>query len=188
MQKFSIGRRSFISKFGSSGKGDEQFSNPRGICIDPEGNVFIADSGNHRIQVFRDNDSFAYSFPCQSNPWGLAFDLQGHLHVAASGSSCINVYTPEGNAITSYGSGTISSPAGIAIDAEGYIAISQYKSSIAISQKRRKNTIRKTGYFWIYSPDHTLIRTLSNYGARISCDYDGSFWVADHGNNRIARY
>ena len=119
VQKFSISQKSFISKFGTGGQGDGQFSSPYGICIDPEGNVFIADYSNHRIQVFRDDDSFAYSFPCQSNPWGLAFDLQGHLHVA--GSSCINVYTPEGNAITSYGSGTISSPTGIAIDAEGYI-------------------------------------------------------------------
>ena len=177
VQKFSITRRSYISKFGTGGQGDGQFSNPRGICIDPEGNVFIADHSNHRIQVFRDNDSFAYTFPCQNGPWGLAFDLQGHLHVAVYGSSCINVYTPEGNVITSYGSGTISYPAGIAIDAEGYIAISQYQGN--------------NSGFWIYSPDHTLIRTLSsqfNYGVGIACDYDGSFWVADFGNNRIARY
>ena len=177
VQKFSISRRSFISKFCTGGKGDED---PYGICIDPEGNVFIADYSNHRIQVFRDNDSFAYSFPCQNSPWGLAFDLQGHLHVAVYGSSCINVYTPEGNVITSYGSGTISYPAGIAIDAEGYIAISQTGGCFSNS-----------GCFWIYSPDHTLIRTLSNQfscGAGISCDYDGSFWVADQGNNRIARY
>ena len=176
VQKFSISRRSYISKFGTGGQGDGQFSTPFGICIDPEGNVFIADCNNNRIQVFRDNDSFAYSFPSQKNPRGLAFDLQGHLHVAVYGSNCINVYTPEGNAITSYGSG-ISSPAGIAIDAEGYIAISQYRG--------------QNSCFWIYSPDHTLIRTLSsqfNCGVGIACDYDGSFWVADYGNNRIARY
>ena len=61
VQKFSISRRSFISNFGTGGQGDGQFSNPYGICIDPEGNVFIADYSNHRIQVFHDNDSFAYS-------------------------------------------------------------------------------------------------------------------------------
>ena len=178
VQKFSISQQSFISKFGTGGKGDGQFSNPYGICIDPEGNVFIADRSNNRIQVFRDNDSFVYSFPCQNSPWGITFDLQGHLHVAVSGSKGINVYTPEGNVITSYGSGTISSPAGIAIDAEGYIAISQYQG-------------QNSGCFWIYSPDHTLIRTLSrqfNYGLGISCDYDSSFWVADYGNSRVARY
>ena len=121
VQKFSVSKRSFISKFGSSGQGEGQFSNPRGICIDPEGKIFIADNSNHRIQVFKEDDNFAYYFPCQQSPWGLAFDHQGQLHVAVNGSNCIRVFTPEGTPITSYGSGTLSSPAGIAIDGQGYI-------------------------------------------------------------------
>ena len=177
IQKFSVSKRSFISKFGSSGKGEGQFSNPHGICIDPEGKVFIADNSNHRIQVFNEDDSFAYSFPCQQSPWGLAFDHQGHLHVVTNSSNCIQVFTPEGTSITSYGSGTLSSPAGIAIDAQGYIAISQYNGS--------------NSYLWIYSPDHNLVHTLSyqfNYGVGIACDKDGFFWVADYFNSRIAKY
>ena len=42
----------FISKFGSKGKQDGQFNRPEDIAIDPEGNVFVADTGNSRIQVF----------------------------------------------------------------------------------------------------------------------------------------
>ena len=57
VQKFGVSKRCFISKFGSSGKGEGQFSSPYGICIDPEGKVFIADNSNHRIQVFNDDDS-----------------------------------------------------------------------------------------------------------------------------------
>ena len=102
VHKFSISKRSFISKFSSKGNGDGQLSSPRGICIDPEGKVFISDQSNNCILVFHDDDSFAYSFPCQKNPWGLTFDLQGHLHVALYGSNCIGVFTPEGKRITSY--------------------------------------------------------------------------------------
>lgn len=176
VQKFSISRRSFISKFGSSGQGNGQFSSPHGICLDPEGNVFIADNDNNHIQVFRRDDSFVYSFPCQQNPWGLAFDLHGRLHVAARGSHCIHVFTPEGVLLTSYGTGTVHQPAGIAIDAGGYIAISEYGG---------KNRL------WIYSPDHTLIHTLTGQfsgGRGIACDKDGNFWVTDYSNNRIAQY
>ena len=108
VHKFSISKRSFISKFSSKGNGDGQLSNPRGVCIDPEGKVFISDQSNNCIQVFRDDDSFAYSFPCQKNPWGLTFDLQGRLHVALTGSNCMGVFTPEGTSITSYnGNGTM---------------------------------------------------------------------------------
>ena len=178
VQKFSISKRSFISKFGSNGKGEGQFSSPFGICIDPEGKVFIADNSNNRIQVFNEDDSFAYSFPCQQSPWGLAFDHQGHLHVVANGSNCIQVFTPEGTSITSYGSGTLHYPAGIAIDAQGYIAISQYNVN--------------NSCLWIFSPDHNLVHTLSgqlgNGGVGITCDKDGFFWVADFYNNRIAKY
>ena len=177
VQKFSVSKRSFISKFGSGGQGEGQFSSPYGICIDPEGKVFIADNSNNRIQVFNEDDSFAYSFPCQQNPWRLAFDHQGHLHVAAYSSKCIQVFTPEGTPITSYGSGTLHYPAGIAIDAQGYIAISQYNGS--------------NSRLWIYSPDHNLVHTLSNqfsYSMGIACDRDGFFWVADNGNHRIAKY
>ena len=176
VQKFSVSKRSFISKFGSSGKGKGQFSSPRGICIDSEGKVFIADYSNNHIQVFNEDDSFAYSFPCQQSPWGLAFDHQGHLHVAVYGSNCIRVFTPEGTPITSYGSGTLSSPTGIAIDGQGYIAISENGGNNRL---------------WIYNPDHNLVHTLSNqfnYGRGIACDQDGFFWVADYNNSRIVKY
>ena len=42
----------FISKFGSKGKQDGQFSRPEDLAIDPQGKVFVADTGNSRIQVF----------------------------------------------------------------------------------------------------------------------------------------
>ena len=175
VQKLSVNKRSFISKFGNYGQGEGQFSSPYGICVDPEGKVFIADHSNNRIQVFNEDDSFAYSFLCWQSPWGLAFDLQGHLHVAVYGSSCIKVFTPEGTPITSYGSGTLNRPAGIAIDAQGYIAIGENGGS----------------HLWVYSPDHNLVHTLSNQfscGLGIAYDKSGFFWVADNGNNRIAKY
>ena len=172
VQKFSISRRSFISKFGSNGSGDGQFSDPYGICIDPEGKVFVSDFSNQRIQVFQADGSFAYSFKCQQNPWGLAFDPQGRLHVVGHSSNCIQVFSPDGTSLTSYGTGTVTTPAGIAIDAEGYIAISG-----------------ATAYLWIYSPDHTLVKTSQfSYGRGIACDAEGRFWVADYGTNRIVQY
>ena len=42
----------FISKFGSKGKQDGQLSRPEDLAIDPQGKVFVADTGNSRIQVF----------------------------------------------------------------------------------------------------------------------------------------
>ena len=184
VQKFSISKQSFISKFGSSGSGDGQFSSPRGICIDPVGKVYVADWSNHRIQVFQADGTFAYSITADpnnsdsqfQNPWGLAFDPQGRLHIAAYSSHCIKVFTPEGAYIESYGSGTIYYPAGIAIDEEGYTAITEYGSNHRLL---------------MYSPTHTqLLKTLqdSTYPAGVVCDAEGMFWVAAQNNNLVRGY
>ena len=95
VQKLSISGRCFISRFGTAGQGYGQFSNPHGIAIDPEGKVFVADSNNSRIQVFRDDDSFSHSFTCEKQPWRLAFDQKGHLHVIFNGCNSVHFYTPE---------------------------------------------------------------------------------------------
>lgn len=40
----------FVEYIGSTGSGDGQFNYPAGIAIDSNNNIFIADSGNNRIQ------------------------------------------------------------------------------------------------------------------------------------------
>ena len=42
----------FLRKWGTGGDGDGQFDRPIGLAIDREGNVYVADTENHRIQVF----------------------------------------------------------------------------------------------------------------------------------------
>jgi sugar lactone lactonase YvrE len=43
----------FVTSWGSEGEEEGQFSGPEGIDVDSEGNVYAADTGNFRIQVFR---------------------------------------------------------------------------------------------------------------------------------------
>jgi len=52
IQKFDSNGQ-FLTKWGSFGAGDDQFSQPAGAAVDGEGNVYVADYGNNRIQKFR---------------------------------------------------------------------------------------------------------------------------------------
>ena len=42
----------FVRSFGSAGNGPGQLMHPRGVSLDPSGFVYIADTGNHRVQKF----------------------------------------------------------------------------------------------------------------------------------------
>ena len=52
----------FIFSFGSKGSGKTQSMNPLGLDVDDAGNVYIADSGNHRIQIFDQNGRWRSTF------------------------------------------------------------------------------------------------------------------------------
>ena len=42
----------FVLKFlGCEGTKDGEFTRPNGVTVDDEGNIIVADSRNHRIQV-----------------------------------------------------------------------------------------------------------------------------------------
>ena len=89
----------FLTKFGDiqdlkTGK-DKLLNNPRGICLDIDGRVYISDYGNNRVSVFEADGKFLYHIigttdrSKLNNPWGIALDQCGNLHIADSGTNNI---------------------------------------------------------------------------------------------------
>ena len=60
IQKFNS-NGTFITKWGSDGTADGQFSGPAGVAVDSSGNVYVADLGNNRIQKFTSNGTSSQS-------------------------------------------------------------------------------------------------------------------------------
>jgi DNA-binding beta-propeller fold protein YncE len=74
---------------GGRGANPGQFVDPRGIAVAPNGDVLVADAGNHRIQRFTADGTFIASTggkgsqPGRFNePGGVAVDSRGHIYVA----------------------------------------------------------------------------------------------------------
>ena len=90
--------------FGSAGKEDGKFVYPLGIEISNEGKVFIADSGNHRIQAFDLNGKFLSKFNVESESSAhgsdpvdiIASKLKSYLYVADNENHNIKVYNRKG--------------------------------------------------------------------------------------------
>jgi DNA-binding beta-propeller fold protein YncE len=61
----------FIKSWGSSGNGPGQFGTVRAIAVDAQGNVYVADSTNKRIQVFDNNGTFKTQYTNVGTPTAL---------------------------------------------------------------------------------------------------------------------
>jgi len=55
-------RGEWVASWGSFGRGEGQFNTPHGLAISPKQEVFVADRGNNRIQVFDTNGKFLRQF------------------------------------------------------------------------------------------------------------------------------
>ena len=61
----------FIKSWGSKGNGPGQFGAARAIAVDAQGNVYVADSANKRIQVFDNNGTFKTQYTNVGTPTAL---------------------------------------------------------------------------------------------------------------------
>ena len=124
----------------TAGNGSMGFRNPHDIAVQPStGHVFVADSGNNRIQVFRNDLSYLYTInnyhftqskhsECYNEPIGVAFDQAENLYVSEYLNHCITKVTAKGHFIAKIGSegsdpGQLYGPSSITIcDNHLYIA------------------------------------------------------------------
>merc|ERR1719318_48456 len=61
-QPRSLNSMQIRCKFGQLGPGKGQFNSPNGFCLGLEEEIIVADTNNHRIQVFEKNGTFRYQF------------------------------------------------------------------------------------------------------------------------------
>ena len=61
----------FLKSWGKKGNAGGEFANVRSIAVDAQGNVYAADGGNRRVQVFDNNGTFKTAFVNLGNAQAL---------------------------------------------------------------------------------------------------------------------
>ncbi|MGO8703400.1 MAG: SMP-30/gluconolactonase/LRE family protein, partial [Candidatus Brocadiia bacterium] len=117
----------FLS-WGSEGSGNGQFNDPTGVAVATNGNVYVVDSENDRIQEFTSSGAYVTQWGGYgsgnglfSSPTGIALDSAGDVYVVDTGNQLIQEFTAAGVFVTQWGgagsgNGQFEYPTGIAID------------------------------------------------------------------------
>ncbi|KFM56989.1 Brain tumor protein, partial [Stegodyphus mimosarum] len=118
-------------KFGQLGPGKSQFSSPHGFCLGIEEEIIVADTNNHRIQVFEKTGDFKYQFGVAGKEEGqlwyprkvAVIRSSGKFVVCDRGSerSRMQIFTKTGHFLKKIAIRYIDIVAGLAITSEGTI-------------------------------------------------------------------
>ena len=120
-----------IRTIGTSGAGDGQLSEPSGIAFSTNGTLYIADSGNNRIEEFSSAGAYIGQFGSYGSgngqfdyPIDVAVDDSGDVYVADRWNSRIEKFDRNGTYISQFGAvgsgdGQFNGLSAIAFDSHG---------------------------------------------------------------------
>lgn len=180
------------------------FSTPSGVAVDANGNVYVADTGNHVIRKittggmvttlagggvagFADGTGTLARF---SGPVSVAADAAGNVYVADRGNSAIRKITPDGVVTTFAGirpgepcclSESYFDATGVAVDGAGNVYVApRFGGNRAI----RKITPAGVGSN-LYAPAGNEAYSFNPYG--IAVDAGGTVYMTDPAAGRVQK-
>lgn len=165
----------FVQKFGAHGSANGQFSNPWGVTTDAEGNIYVADLSNRRIQKFSAAGVHLLSVPLAGQSYGVAVDAQGTIYSATSGGT-IETFSPDGTRVNSLQAPGVSFVTGIDIDGDGNLYLVN-------SSPMRVVKLHPNGSL---AADWLIATNFDSYG--IAVDDAGFVYVSSRQENNIRKF
>ena len=173
----------YLSKFGSHGSGDGQFTNPQGLCFNSKGLLHVVDYSNYRIQVFREN-VFLFKFGSKGRNPGQ-FKEPHYITVDSSDQVYVTDYSDDGGGISVFSENghfikriNCNNPYAICISPDDHI----------MARVNDRNSIT------VFSPTHECIAKFGVCGKEkgqfklilgIAINNSGTIYVTEGNNKRL---
>ena len=156
-----------LATYGSEGTGAGQYISPWGIAIDPRnGNVYVSDQGNNRIEEVSSSGTFIKTFG-----WG----------VNKSGKDEFEICTAEcKTGIAGSGNGQFSTVAGLAVDSSGNVWVADFGNDRIEEFNEKGEYQKKFGSKGTSSEEFEGPTDIAISG--------GNLYITDYHNNRVQEF
>lgn len=141
-------------KFGEFGVLEGQFTEPSGVAVNAQNDIIVADTNNHRIQIFDNEGRFKFQFgECGKRDGQLLYPNRvavvkssGDIIVTErSPTHQIQVYTQYGQFVRKFGANILQHPRGVTVDNKGRIIVVECKVMRVIIFDQAGNVLQKFG-------------------------------------------
>jgi len=198
-----------IGATGAPGAAAGQFNFPRAVAVDAEGKIYVADSGNHRVQIFNPDGSFLRQFGsackldtgegCQGDgrgqfnePWGIAVAADGSIYVSDTWNHRIQKFDNQGAFVTMWGrfestGGELGAPSvfygprSLVVGQDGNIYVMD-------TGNKRVQLFAPDGQFVAQYGGGGVIEGRLDEPVGLAQDSAGNWYVADTWNRRIQKF
>jgi DNA-binding beta-propeller fold protein YncE len=185
--------------FGAAGTGPGQFNAPGGVAVAPDGDLYVADFNNQRVQHLRADGTFVDQLGETGKrgvaggrfnyPTDVALGPNGTLYVADGYNDRVQAFAPDGQLLGKWGgpfalnvhgpfNGWFTTVTGIAVDAQGHVFVADFYN----------HRVQK------FAADGTFLAAFGRRGPGpgefehpldVAVAADGTVFVTDYGNHRV---
>jgi DNA-binding beta-propeller fold protein YncE len=190
----AVAQPPYLTQWGGLGAGPGQFDLPWGVAVNSSnGEVYVADQNNHRVQVFTSGGVLLRQFGApgagagQFNlPYGIAVDATGDVYVTEIGNSRVQKLSNTGTPISMFGSigsgnGQFNTPSGILIHSSGEIYVSDGLNHRIQRFSAAGVFLGKWGSFGSGAGSFRVPMGIAENSS-------GAVYVADQGNHRVQKF